>query len=79
MREPDMQKLDALVGRLVGDVGAAISGALVVLGDRVGIFKAMGDGTPLSVRELSEKTGARGTLPAGMAQCSGRRRLCHLS
>ncbi|MGO8655357.1 SAM-dependent methyltransferase, partial [Rhizobium ruizarguesonis] len=45
MREPDMQKLDALVGRLVGDVGAAMSGALVVLGDKVGIFKAMADGT----------------------------------
>jgi SAM-dependent methyltransferase len=59
MREPDMQKLYALVGRLVGDVGAAMSGALVVLGDQVGIFKAMADGTPLSVRELSEKTGAK--------------------
>src|SRR5690606_1592951 len=59
MRDPDIQKLDTLVGRLVGDVGAEISGALVVLGDRVGIFKAMGDGKPLSVRELAEKTGAR--------------------
>lgn len=59
MREPDMQKLDALVGRLVGDVGAAISGALVVLGDHVGIFKAMADGTPLSVQELAGKTGVK--------------------
>ncbi|MBB3914667.1 class I SAM-dependent methyltransferase [Rhizobium fabae] len=59
MREPDMQKLDALVGRLVGDVGAAMSGALVVLGDKVGIFKAMADGTPLSVEQLATKTGVK--------------------
>ncbi len=48
MREPDMQKLDALVGRMVGDVGAAVSGALVILGDHLGLFKAMEDGTPLT-------------------------------
>ncbi|MCW1750369.1 class I SAM-dependent methyltransferase [Rhizobium acaciae] len=59
MREPDMQKLDALVGRLVGDVGAAMSGALVVLGDQVGIFKAMADGTPMSVQDLAKKTGIK--------------------
>lgn len=59
MREPDMQKLDALVGRLVGDVGAAMSGALVVLGDKVGIFKAMVDGAPMSAQQLAAKTGVR--------------------
>ncbi len=59
MREPDMQKLDALVGRLVGDVGAAMSGALVVLGDKVGLFKAMADGKPVSVEQLAAKTGIK--------------------
>ncbi|GLR55457.1 class I SAM-dependent methyltransferase [Rhizobium indigoferae] len=59
MREPDMQKLDALVGRLVGDVGAAMSGALVVLGEQVGIYKAMADGTPMSVQDLAAKTGVK--------------------
>lgn len=59
MREPDLQKLDALVGRLVGDVGAAVSGALVVLGDRLGIFKAMADGAPVGTRELATKTGVK--------------------
>ncbi|MBY3330390.1 class I SAM-dependent methyltransferase [Rhizobium laguerreae] len=59
MREPDMQKLDALAGRLVGDVGAAMSGALVVLGDKVGLFKAMADGTPMSVQDLAAKTGVK--------------------
>jgi SAM-dependent methyltransferase len=59
MRQPDMQKLDALVGRLVNDVGAAVSGALVVLGDRLGIFEAMADGTPASVQELAGRIGVR--------------------
>ncbi|MDE1996461.1 MAG: SAM-dependent methyltransferase, partial [Rhizobiaceae bacterium] len=59
MREPDMQKLDALVGRLVGDLGAAVSGALVVLGDHTGLFKAMADGTPMTAAELAAKTGQK--------------------
>lgn len=36
MAEPDPAKFDALMGRLVGDLGAAFSGTLVVLGDRLG-------------------------------------------
>lgn len=59
MREPDLQKLDTLVGRLVGDVGAAVSGALVVLGDHLGIFKAMADGAPVRAQELAAKTGVK--------------------
>lgn len=59
MREPDMQKLDELVGRLVNDVGAAMSGALVVLGDQVGLYKAMADGEPRTVAELSAMTDVR--------------------
>jgi SAM-dependent methyltransferase len=59
MREPDMQKLDELVGRLVNDVGAAMSGALVVLGDQVGLYRAMADGVPRTVAELSARTDVR--------------------
>ncbi|MGO4672210.1 class I SAM-dependent methyltransferase [Bosea sp. 2YAB26] len=59
MREPDMQKLDALIGNLVGDVGASVSGALVVLGDRLGLFKAMADGEPVSPQMLAQRTGLK--------------------
>src|SRR5689334_16406280 len=55
-RAPDMDKLNALVGKLVGDVGAAFTGALIVLGDKLGIYKAMADGTPLTPKELAKKT-----------------------
>ncbi|OJY63746.1 MULTISPECIES: class I SAM-dependent methyltransferase [unclassified Rhizobium] len=59
MREPDMQKLDNLVGRLVGDLGAAVSGVLVTLGDHLGLFKAMADGTPMTSAELADKVGVK--------------------
>ena len=59
MREPDMGKVDALVGRLVGDLGATISAALIVLGDRLGLYKAMGDGQPVSATALAARTGLK--------------------
>ena len=59
MRAADPQKLDALVGRLVGDVGASVTGALIVLGDQLGLYKAMADGEPVTSQQLAEKTGLR--------------------
>jgi SAM-dependent methyltransferase len=57
MQQPDMEKVDALVARLVGDLGAGVSGVLVVLGDHLGLFRAMIDGRPRSSMELAETTG----------------------
>jgi hypothetical protein len=57
MREPNPDKLNELVGKLVGDLGAAIAGAGVLLGDRLGIYKAMADGTPVTSSDLAKKTG----------------------
>ena len=57
MRAADPQKLDDLVGRLVGDVGASVTGALIVLGDQLGLYKAMADGEPVTSQQLAEKTG----------------------
>ncbi|MFN3546436.1 MAG: class I SAM-dependent methyltransferase [Mesorhizobium sp.] len=59
MREIDSEKLDVLVGRLIGDVGACVSGALVVLGDRLGLYQAMSDGNKVSSQELAARTGFR--------------------
>ena len=57
MREPNSDKLNELVGKLVGDLGAAIAGASILLGDRLGLYKAMADGAPVSSSELAKKTG----------------------
>jgi len=56
MKSPDPDKLNAFIGRLVGDLGAATGAALVLLGDRLGIYKAMADGKAVTPEELAEKT-----------------------
>ncbi|MHB8692928.1 MAG: class I SAM-dependent methyltransferase [Solirubrobacteraceae bacterium] len=52
----DETKLNEFMGRFVGDLGAAISSALVVIGDRLGLYKAMADGEPVTPEELASKT-----------------------
>ena len=59
MRQHDSKKLDTFMGKLVGDLGAVFSGALVVLGDRLGLYKAMGDGAPVTSEALAAKTGLK--------------------
>ncbi|KRE02110.1 SAM-dependent methyltransferase [Bosea sp. Root381] len=59
MRAADSQKIDALVGRLVGDVGASVTGALIVLGDQLGLYRAMADGEPVTSAQLAAKTGLK--------------------
>jgi SAM-dependent methyltransferase len=53
----DEAKLEQFMGRFVGDLGAALSAALVVIGDRIGLYRAMADGHPVSPEELAERTG----------------------
>ena len=53
----DQAKLDEFLGQFVGDLGAALSAALVVIGDRLGLYRAMRDGGPVSAEQLAERTG----------------------
>jgi len=53
----DQAKLDEFMGRFVGDLGAAMSAALVVIGDRLGLYRAMADGAPVGASELAARTG----------------------
>lgn len=57
MRTPDPEKLNTLLGQLVGDLGACASAALVLIGDRLGIYKAMSDGKAVTPEELAANTG----------------------
>lgn len=52
----DEQKLEAFMGQFVQDLGAALSVATVAIGDKLGLYKAMADGTPVSPGELAERT-----------------------
>ena len=51
----DMDKLNAFLGRFVGDLGAAVHAGMVVLGDQLGLYKALAAG-PLTSGELASKT-----------------------
>ena len=53
----DMEKLQQFMGRAVGDMGAAMHAVLVVLGDRLGLYKAMADSKPVTPAELAARTG----------------------
>jgi 2-polyprenyl-3-methyl-5-hydroxy-6-metoxy-1,4-benzoquinol methylase len=52
----DPTKLDAFMGQAVMDMGAAMHAALVVIGDKLGLFKAMAGAGPMTSTELSAKT-----------------------
>jgi 2-polyprenyl-3-methyl-5-hydroxy-6-metoxy-1,4-benzoquinol methylase len=55
--QPDQDKLNVFLGRMVGDLGAAATGALVLLGDRLGLYKAMQAGDKLTSAALAQRTG----------------------
>ena len=48
--------LNQLLGQMVNDLGAAVNGALVVLGDGLGIYTTLADIGPATSRELAKKT-----------------------
>jgi 2-polyprenyl-3-methyl-5-hydroxy-6-metoxy-1,4-benzoquinol methylase len=52
----DENKLGEFMNKVVSDVGAAMSGALVLLGDRLGLYKAMAALGPTTAAELSKRT-----------------------
>ncbi len=52
----DENKLNAFMGQFVQDLGAALSVATVMLGDQLGLYKAMADGAPCTPEELAQRT-----------------------
>jgi SAM-dependent methyltransferase len=53
----DEAKVGAFVGQVVGELGATLNAALVVLGDELGLYKAMAGAGALTPGELAERTG----------------------
>jgi hypothetical protein len=53
----DGDKLMGFVFRAVGEVGATLNTALVVMGDRLGFYRALAGAGPLTPAELAERTG----------------------
>jgi SAM-dependent methyltransferase len=53
----DEQKLEQFMGQFVQDMGAAATAPLVVIGDKLGLYKAMAGGDPLTPADLAGRTG----------------------
>ena len=68
----DPAKLDAFMQRFVGDLGAAMSASLVVLGDRLGLYRAMdAAGHPLTSGGAGRDDQHRRAVCAGVAERAG--------
>jgi SAM-dependent methyltransferase len=53
----DGEKLEQFVFRAVDEVGATLNSALVVMGDKLGLYKALAGAGPLTPMELARRTG----------------------
>ena len=53
----DPDKLNQFVFRAVEEVGAALNAALVVMGDKLGLYRALAGAGPLSAVELARRAG----------------------
>jgi len=53
----DQQKLNEFMQKAAGDIASTLSAMLLIIGDRLGLYKAMADsGKPLTSEELARKT-----------------------
>lgn len=53
----DQAKLEKFMGQALGELGAGMNAALVIIGDKLGLYKAMAGAGPMSSTELAQKTG----------------------
>jgi SAM-dependent methyltransferase len=57
-RQPiDETKLNEFIGKAVTDLGATLNAALVTIGEKLGLYKAMAGAGPLTPGEIAERTG----------------------
>src|SRR3954451_2947196 len=51
----DINRLNAFLGQFVTDLGAAVHAGMVVIGEQLGLYKALAEG-PMSSAQLAAKT-----------------------
>ena len=54
---PDPAAVEAFAGRFLGDLAAVLHGATVVLGDKLGLYKALAEIGPATAAEIADQTG----------------------
>ncbi len=55
-RAIDENKMNEFLGKVVGDFGASLSSALVYIGQKLGLYKAMAEAGAVTPAELAQKT-----------------------
>ena len=55
--EINEDKMNAFLGKVVGDFGASLSSVLAFIGTKLGLFQALADSDGMTPAELAEKTG----------------------
>jgi SAM-dependent methyltransferase len=53
----DEQRLQSLLGQAVGEIGGTVNAALIVIGDRLGLYHALSGPEALTPAELADATG----------------------
>ena len=49
--------MNELVGRFLNDFGGTLHSAMAVIGDKLGLYKAMAEAGPITSEELANRTG----------------------
>ena len=52
----DPSKLNSFMEKVVGDLGASMHATLILVGDKLGLYRAMSEGGPTTAAELAAKT-----------------------
>jgi hypothetical protein len=52
----DSDRLNTFIGKMLGDVGAAMNASLMLIGDKLGLYKTLSESGPLTSKELAEAT-----------------------
>jgi|SRR6187551_2046195 hypothetical protein len=55
--EIDEERLNSFMGKMIGDVGAAMNASLMLIGDKLGLYKALARGGEMNPAALAQAIG----------------------
>src|SRR5712691_8007098 len=70
--EMDEAKLEQFMGQAVTDLGAAISGLMVYLGDQLGLYKAMAGAGPVTPADIAARCTTKSSTSTPIASTPAR-------
>src|SRR5678815_2861340 len=53
----NQERLNSFMGKMIGDVGAAMNASLMLLGDKLGLYQALAKQGPMNASALAKATG----------------------